>query len=1191
MPVRIANQAEPIPGYKLIERLGRGGFGEVWKAEAPGGLLKAIKFVYGDLEESKDKSSGGSQELRALNRVKTVRHPFILSLERVDIVEGQLVIVMELADKSLQDRYRECQELRLPGIPREELLRYMEEAAEALDLMNTEYQLQHLDIKPQNLFLVRNHIKVADFGLVKDLEGMKASITGGVTPLYAAPETFEGWVSRYSDQYSLAIVYQELLTGERPFDGANARQLLRQHVEQEPDVSSLPAADQPIIARALAKKPNDRYPSCGYMVRLLRSGGNESQEIGGNTAPAPTAAPAPAPGAPPAQVQWATPKQAPPDSEMVPSSWNRPVEEDTRNLGPRHEDSPKGAATARPSVSDTSSSALAREGPSATNRVAMQPSAPVEFKGPGMLFPALVVGLGQMGIAVLMRLREAITERFGEPEELPNIRLLAIDTDPESINAAGRAGRGASLVGRELLLTRLNRPAHFVKPREGAVAYQTWLDPHLLYRIPRNQQTAGLRFLGRLAFTDNYREIADRLRADLGACSEADAVAAADRQTKLGLRSNRPRVYVVSSLAGGTGSGMFIDVAYLARFFLKQLGYAQPELVGLFFAPSAEYKASRPTAVGNTFAALTELHHYSAPDVTFVARYAAKEAPLTDADPPFSRCLLLPQESEEAKNRELSGLAAGYLLRDMLSPLGRAADTRRTALLPHAGAPAPLLESFGMNRLTWPRRPLVQQIARKICLRLVQRWTNKDPSLIQDTVANWAREQWAKRQLEADRLIACLKAASEGVLDAVPEDIFTEMAQEFAKQVPAGTSPDPALVQRTLEALEKLVGRPDSEKPMLKTPLLSEGLEKAAKSLLSTCEQKLAEMAVHLVEQPKFRLAGAEEAIRQFNAILQTAIQQQEPLCEEFVGKSNHTHVRIASLLEALKAPTAKRKGPSNMAAELTELFRIYPTLRLRGLIMNRTLTILRSLRGNCPEYLREFTYCRTRLLDLVKSFETPLPLPKALDLGPGRDLFPPGCQTLDEAVTQFMNKLTEEELHDIDQRVQALLKRQFTALVHVCTTAANLLRDLETAMQQELESFVTGRLGSSNAVETFLGQYPQDKTARQEITTAHTEAAPQLTVERSAPVHELTVIVVPTDTAADQFCEQARQALPQAELTRGPKGDDILFFRERLGLRLVDLVQTSAPAHEAYVQMTKMEHMTPHSRSDVTDWRLPPRH
>ena len=125
---------------------------------------------------------------------REIRHPYILSLERFDIIDGQLIIVMELADRNLWDRFRECRAQGGVGIPREELLRYMEEAAEALDLMNNQYQIQHLDIKPQNLFLVFNHVKVADFGLAKVLEGVRATVTGGVTPVYAAPETFEGWV-------------------------------------------------------------------------------------------------------------------------------------------------------------------------------------------------------------------------------------------------------------------------------------------------------------------------------------------------------------------------------------------------------------------------------------------------------------------------------------------------------------------------------------------------------------------------------------------------------------------------------------------------------------------------------------------------------------------------------------------------------------------------------------------------------------------------------------------------------------------------------------------------------------------------------------------------------------------------------------------------------------------------------------
>ncbi len=78
-------------------------------------------------------------------------------------------------------------------------------------------------------------------------------MTGGVTPVYAAPETFEGWVTHFSDQYSLAIVFQELLTGTRPFNGANTRQLLMQHINGTPDMVAVPANDRPVLARGLSK--------------------------------------------------------------------------------------------------------------------------------------------------------------------------------------------------------------------------------------------------------------------------------------------------------------------------------------------------------------------------------------------------------------------------------------------------------------------------------------------------------------------------------------------------------------------------------------------------------------------------------------------------------------------------------------------------------------------------------------------------------------------------------------------------------------------------------------------------------------------------------------------------------------------------------------------------------------------------
>jgi serine/threonine protein kinase len=262
---------EPLPGYRLIAPLGRGGFGEVWKCEAPGGLHKAIKFV------APDPALGGTaathalrQEYEAFQQIKAIRHPFIIQLERVELQGGELIMVMELADAQLQDRRRECVEAGLPGIPRAELLGYFADAAEALDVIGAKHGLQHLDVKPANLFLIGGHVKVGDYGLVSRLEAGEASVTTrGLTPRYVAPELLDGHIDPRSDQYSLALVYQELLTGTYPYAGKTAPQLMFQHITGTPDLSGLPECDRGPVRRALAKNPTDRFPSCVEFVRAL----------------------------------------------------------------------------------------------------------------------------------------------------------------------------------------------------------------------------------------------------------------------------------------------------------------------------------------------------------------------------------------------------------------------------------------------------------------------------------------------------------------------------------------------------------------------------------------------------------------------------------------------------------------------------------------------------------------------------------------------------------------------------------------------------------------------------------------------------------------------------------------------------------------------------------------------------------
>src|SRR5947209_3849633 len=232
MPLRCQPDAEPIHGHRLIAPLGGGGFGEIWKCRTPDGQLRALKVVHGDLAAVDSSRRTAEQELHGLRKTAGLRHPTLLTPEWFDVCDGQLLILMELADGSLWDRYQACHELGLPGIPRDELLDGLADVADGLDALRAA-QLQHLDVKPQNLLLVNGRAKVSDFGLVRDLGSGRPG--SGASPAYAAPETFAGALSPHCDQYSLAVTYQELLTGARPFAGTTAEQLADQHLTAAPN--------------------------------------------------------------------------------------------------------------------------------------------------------------------------------------------------------------------------------------------------------------------------------------------------------------------------------------------------------------------------------------------------------------------------------------------------------------------------------------------------------------------------------------------------------------------------------------------------------------------------------------------------------------------------------------------------------------------------------------------------------------------------------------------------------------------------------------------------------------------------------------------------------------------------------------------------------------------------------------------
>lgn len=270
---------EVVPGYTLVTLLGRGGFGEVWRAVAPGGVPVALKFLRSD-------EASAAIEARALDFMKHIVHPHLITTFGIWHRADLLIIGMELADETLLARLRRAISEGHPGIPADELLEYLREAAKAIDFLNEPrhvvdgvkgVRITHRDIKPQNMLLAGGGVKVADFGLARVAERSSTSKSGGLTPAYAAPEFFEGQTHPQSDQYSLAVSYCQLRCARLPFEG-HPFQVMAGHLQGKPDLSFLSVGEREVVGRAMSRHPDDRWPSNRVFVQRLAESGRSGAE-------------------------------------------------------------------------------------------------------------------------------------------------------------------------------------------------------------------------------------------------------------------------------------------------------------------------------------------------------------------------------------------------------------------------------------------------------------------------------------------------------------------------------------------------------------------------------------------------------------------------------------------------------------------------------------------------------------------------------------------------------------------------------------------------------------------------------------------------------------------------------------------------------------------------------------------------
>ena len=310
-----------IGQYKVLEKLGEGGMGTVYKAVHLGlrrfSALKVLpEYMVERLPHAVERFMREARSAAALS------HPNIVTVFNVDEVDGHHFIDMEYVDgENVHERF-----MRQGRLDIEESSRIVMDTAKALGAAHAK-SIIHRDVKPANILLDEEEgVKVADFGLAKNVADDTEVTNDGQrimgTAYYMSPEQCDGQeIDHRADIYALGVTYFFLVAGELPFKGTSTLAVMLKHkTEPVPDLPSLvqdvPVGVQRVIERAMAKAPAERYQSCSEMVAELEAA---LEEIKRGPAPPP---PVPVPPTSPSPVRVVVPTSQPEAKPPETQEWD-----------------------------------------------------------------------------------------------------------------------------------------------------------------------------------------------------------------------------------------------------------------------------------------------------------------------------------------------------------------------------------------------------------------------------------------------------------------------------------------------------------------------------------------------------------------------------------------------------------------------------------------------------------------------------------------------------------------------------------------------------------------------------------------------------------------------------------------------------------------------------------------------------
>jgi hypothetical protein len=795
--------------------------------------------------------------------------------------------------------------------------------------------------------------------------------------------------------------------------------------------------------------------------------------------------------------------------------------------------------------------------------------------GEAQLRPTLFLGVGGLAGATLRGLRRRLHHRFGSLAAVPALRLLLVDTDRAALQRAQQGEPGEALSPDETLLLPL-RPANDY--RDQARDLLRWLDRRWLYGVPRSLQTEGLRPLGRLALVDNAADVLARLRETLAALRSPEAIAATASAVGAPLRTEMPRVFLVTSVAGGTGGGMLIDLAYAVRHLLEEAHLPGEALCGVLLHATSQRPASRDLARINAYATLQELHHFSRPDTPYPGEPSRGLAAFGPGVPPLGDCYLLHLGDglDEAGAHAATDAVAEYLQLDAATAAGAFFDQYRQRTQPAAGSHAeePTLRSFGLYRISFPRYRLAAAAADHLCLHLLDRWRGAAADRAGERHELGALPRVCSDDLGAEPLTKQLQEAGRAVWGEEPGAVFRRLlADSPLLSGPPPESPAAAsnLRAQVLALIDDLVGSGGDAEPEggPAEPAFVTALRAHAEEHAAALNRALTTWLVGMVEDPAKRLKGADRAGRWLG---------QRLVCEREILRTHFDQVRgqRAVLRHQLAGRSGKtgsgvrwlglRRGPEELT--LAQSFLDYCWLRFQECTLANGLLVLGTVEAHLAEFVQELGRCRQQLGQCAQRFQAALAAPKApappTPIPNMVELFPDRINSLARAAEAVFEQLGPDRLRQFEQRIQAEVLDRHGGLWGLTAGPADLTAGLRDELRPRAEAVVREALGHLDAAALFLESQPE--TAQLEKTlAAHMQAAvPRL---QAAGGWQHLVLSLPGSPAGAALGDLVTRALPHVPTTVLNAADDVIVCREAAHLPVTEVAAALTDRESSYAE------------------------